>query len=233
MGFVTVLVKHNWSLQPSQTNRQLTVSSATATAHQQQSSSSKMTNSKKLTRLTDKASIQMFIKRYNVAASDNERQHLESEIRELLDRLSRLVLLSCLSDPVRQDSIRQSLKSVFNIKAKTKIAGKKFDARQEPSVEKTKVVASQARLSLICYSYCRTKHIKDKAMDILLEALNTNVLAYDSKETELLFDLVDELRLALEHTVDKIKQKDTDRKDSDPRIPIDIHIEKLLQVSLV
>ena len=217
MGFVTVLVQHSWSMQPSGMEESSPQSSRSGSKK-----STKRVNKKvpQPTRLSDPDSIQAFVHSYNSAHSLSSRQSKESEARDILERLSKLILQSCIPDSNRLDLIRSKMiKS--NDPSKTK--------------DKTRFFSSQSRSSLVVFASIKTRHLKEKAIETLLEALDTNCLSYDANECLHLFQLAKYLKKSLESLIDKAKSKRSliSRIDAEPtldeRVPIDSFMQKILR----
>ncbi|KAJ8325251.1 hypothetical protein QVD99_006007 [Batrachochytrium dendrobatidis] len=78
----------------------------------------------------------------------------------------------------------------------------KFIGNSNSSASKTTQFASEARLSVLMLSQCRTRHIRDRAMDLLMESLDTNILSTHMEETICLQHLWIELVHVLRHTID-------------------------------
>ena len=240
MGFVTILVQHSWSMVPNgseNSTKSNLVSPASRNSQKRSDSKSNSVNKSiksNQVRLTDLSSIRSFMEAYNRASTVYQRQIMECEIRDILDRLSRLTLQSSITDTGRIDTIRSSLKPVRS----------HSQTSSESGSDKTRFYAAQARLSLVVFSSCRTRHLRERALDILLESLDTNALSYDPQESKLLFQLLDELRMALELVVDRARSKrslimsetesgDVRGTDVDMRVSVDGHMERLLKVNFM
>ena len=204
MGFVTVLVQHSWSMQPSKSCRKPAKTSI----------GSRPNKKNQPVRLTDIKSVIRFTDQFNRSDSAN-RRFLESEARDILDRLARLSLQSSILDPVRIDPIRQSLKAV-----------RKPVTPDSVGQDKTRFYAAQARISLVAFGTSQALHLRDKALDILIEALDTNLLSYDASESKCLFDLIIHLKKAVQIAVDNTRTENP----TEMRVNADSHMERLLKV---
>jgi hypothetical protein len=227
MGFVTILVQHSWSMQPNASGKAVETPKEEVKTPGTPPKPIKPSDN---VRLTDPYSVLDFINIYNTASSLKERQGLETEIRDILDRLTRLVLQSEIPDPIREGSSKKS-----------RIDKAFLESNSDLSINKTRCCAAQARSSLVAFSYCRTRNLREKALDVLIQALNVNYLSHDLVEIEQLLFLLNELKQALELAVDKARSKrsllsnasvdeDTDNITIDSRVLVDVHLERLLQV---
>ena len=208
MGFVTILVQHSWSMRPGTMKKESTTSS---NPHKDQSKNRSV-------RLTDFKSVAKLIERFNQSDPSITQKPIEVEVRDVLDRIARLSLQSSILDTARVDPIRVSLKAV-----------KKPDSSDIVGQDKTRSYAAQARISLVAYDACKTLHLRDKALDILLEALDTNILSFDRSESNALFQLIIQLTKALQFAIDKARSEDP----AQMRVAVDNHLERLLKVYLL
>jgi hypothetical protein len=169
-------------------------------------------------RLTDIKSVARLIEKFNRSDSTIAQQIIDVEIRDVLDRLARLSLQSSIPDTARIDPIRVSLKAV------KKPLSSDFIAQ-----DKTRFYAAQGRISLVAYANCKTRHLSDKALDILIEALDTNLLSFDGSESQCLFELIVQLTCALQVSIDKARSEDPEKM----RVTVNQHMERLLKVCIV
>jgi hypothetical protein len=125
-------------------------------------------------RVTVPSSISQLVKYYNACDSPNARRECETACRDILERLEHLVLALVIHDPIRKDVIRSRLntKKANGIPAQV----------NEIALEKTRNFATEARISVIMLARCKSKHIRDKSMALLCEALDTNMLSTNSHE---------------------------------------------------
>jgi hypothetical protein len=196
--------------------------------HQSPSSRRRSRSSNNI-RLTESESLKKLVNVYNSTTKPETRRKYEHEIRDLLQRLQGLILQSSIVDENRVDSFRSS----ENAAAARKSTNSSFS-------EKTRRYSSQARSSLVAFSFCRAKALREKGLDVLNEALNINYLGSDSFELDNLLILLKELQSAVETLVDKIKSKRSllsnesiaSSSNIDMRIPVDTHLERLLLVSI-
>lgn len=171
-------------------------------------------------RLTDYRAVRKFIDSYNKSASPSK----ESGIRDVLDRLTKMTLQSNIPDTNRVDQFRSNKESQ---KKSSPSSLKQTDL----NIDKTRMYAAQARTSLMTFAYCHTRHLQEKAIDILIEALETNTLSHSTSETEILFQILDEARLALEATINSVRnQRMYDAaSDTDGRLFVDLEMERILK----
>lgn len=209
MGFVTILVQHSWALQP---NR---IVNKSRSSYHPAADKKKPNND---IRLTDIKSVAKLIERFNRSDSTMAQQLLEVEIRDVLDRLARLSLQSSIPDIARIDPIRGSLKAM-----------KKMEVSDLVWRDKTMFYSAQARISLVAYSTCKIRHLGNKALDILLEALDTNLLSFDVSESNRLFQLIIQQTKALQTLIDKARSEDF----SEMRVAVDNQLERLLKVCMM
>jgi hypothetical protein len=206
MGFVTILVQHSWSMQPNSISKK----------SKSPSRPSKKREKSTDVRLTDIKSVAQLIERFN--RSDSSLTHLDIEIRDVLDRLARLCLQSSIPDTARIDPIRVFLKAVKNPVSSDLIAQ-----------DKNRFYAAQGRISLVAYANCKTRHLSDKALDILIEALDTNLLSFDGSESQSLFELIVNLIQALQISFDKARSEEPEKM----RVTVNQHMERLLKVFIM
>lgn len=207
MGFVTILVQHSWSLQPNSKSK------PAQTSHRPKDRQKNIN-----VRLTEGKTVSKLIEKFNRSDSAVAHQSMEVEIRDVLDRLAKLSLQSCIVDTARIDPIRVSLNAV-----------KKLVSSDLIGQDKTRLYAAQARISLVAYAHCINRHLSDKALNILLEALDTNRLSFDGSESSCLFQLIIQLTRALQVSIDKARSEDT----SEMRVAVDGHMERLLKVNMI
>jgi hypothetical protein len=172
-------------------------------------------------RLTDYHAVRKFMDSYNKSASPAK----ESGIRDVLDRLTKMTLQSNIPDPNRVDQFRS------NQVSQTKSSPSSLK-QTDLSIDKTRMYAAQARTSLMTFAHCQTRHLREKAMDILIEALETNTLSYAASETENLFQILDVARLALESIVNSAGNQpadDASSSESDGRLFVDLEMERVFK----
>ncbi|KAI8907191.1 hypothetical protein EDD86DRAFT_255376 [Gorgonomyces haynaldii] len=134
-------------------------------------------------RITVPSTIAQLVKFYNQCDTPVLRRECETACRDVLDRLEHLVLISTIPDPLRRDFIRS----------------RKGRQQQE---QKSHKLAGLGRISVLMLARCRSKHIRDRSMELLVEALDTNELSVSEEEANHLQMLWVELVQMLRHIID-------------------------------
>jgi hypothetical protein len=139
------------------------------------------------------ASIAQLVKFYNSCTEPSARRDCETACRDILGRLEHLVLSSDIEDTARKDIIRSRIK----------IYSSKSSNNSNPiSIEKTRRFATESRISVVMLARCKSKHIRDKSMCLLCEALDTNILSTDKHEVMQLQMIWVELVQMFRHVID-------------------------------
>ncbi|KAJ3414575.1 hypothetical protein HDV05_006314 [Chytridiales sp. JEL 0842] len=216
MGFVTVLIQHSWAMQPAGA---ADIPDGQKATH---GSDAKLSDN---VRISVPSSVASFVKVFNMANSDALRRKCDNMALDILARLEHMVLTSCVTDNLRKDPMRGSLKSqeemVVSVKPTKQQKPKKSDSETptrdsgtSKSTEKDTVsrvkkrrYASQARRSVVALAKARSRYIRAKAMDLVLEALDTNELDVDEVEITNLLLLVTELVEFVESTIEGRKRR--------------------------
>ncbi|KAI8928069.1 hypothetical protein BC831DRAFT_450288 [Entophlyctis helioformis] len=91
--------------------------------------------------------------------------------------------------------------------ASSSASGSSANAAAAANQAKTRRFASEARLSVLMLARCRTRHIRDRSMDLLLEALDTNILSTDPEEIQSLQHLWSELVHVFRSVIDDRRRR--------------------------
>ncbi|KAJ3369784.1 hypothetical protein HDU91_006908 [Kappamyces sp. JEL0680] len=181
-------------------------------------------------RITIPASIAQLVKFYNSSSKIREMQECETTVRDVLSRLEHLVLASNIPDHNRFDRVREKMRQ----ESRKALLQKPETAStpKEPTDHKRKA-ASEARISVLMMTRCKSHGIRDRALLLLCEALDTNQLSSSNHELMHLQMLWVELVQLFRHVVDartrKINRKLGSDEESDRRVMVDSHLEHLLR----
>ena len=223
MGFVTIHVQHGWQIQSSKSSKNglptpYTVHSPTENATSPQSQKDGGFSSlaasplqkpplSSLIRLTLPASVAQLVKYFNCTQETNQLRELEEAVRDVLSRLELLVLASCIPDPSRFDHIRSRLYSS---------APKSDKKSSEKSTPDTTIrSSSEGRISVLMLTRCRSHLLRQRALALLVEALDTNQLSTSSHETMHLQMLWVEMVQLFRHVLDTYRKRTFQMLDSE------------------
>lgn len=216
MGKVTIHVSHAWTLQsaalddpaPSRPETpKAAVTNRPVTPKQPYKGSLPLAAQ---VRVTVPSSIAQLVKYYNSCTSAIARRECETASRDILQRLEHLVLASVIHDPVRKDIIRSRMnptkaldKSQCHPNSIEKTIANPNSLKVNPTaLEKTRFFSTEARISVVMLARCKSKHIRDKSMNLLCEALDTNALSTNKHEIMQLQMLWVELVQMFRHVID-------------------------------
>ncbi|KAJ3220339.1 karyopherin beta [Dinochytrium kinnereticum] len=217
MGFVTVLVQHAWAMQPAGSEEQ-------EYSAEQKPSQNGVTMSN--IRVSVPSSIHSFVKAYNSGSRKNH-ERFETMAADIMARLENMVFSSIISDPSRKDNVRLSI-AIANRNKEKQDEEKNVD--KSPS-SKTKRYCAQARRSLLALSRIKSQEIRDRCLELLLEALDTNELASDDAEVANLLLFVNEIADVLEMAIIQRRRRKRQGKGLNEKthyVTIDDYIERLL-----
>ncbi|KAJ3102940.1 hypothetical protein HDU97_000179 [Phlyctochytrium planicorne] len=175
-------------------------------------------------RISVPSSVQAFAKFYN-STLIQEHDPYDRIAQDILKRLEHMVFSSLIKDPLRNGSTCASASSCHN---DLDNSGKLSTSK------KTKRYCAQARRSLLALSRIRSREVRDKCLDLLLEALDVNSLESDDAEVANLLLFVNEITDVLEIAIIQRRRRKRQGKHvnekADHFVLIDDYIEKLLMI---
>jgi hypothetical protein len=268
MGHVTILVQHAWKIQNSSKqkngnptgydiDRVARGMARPVTAHKKDDLPDKPLAA--YIRVTEPGSVAQLVNYYNSCEDGKEKSGCETTCQDILYRLEHMILQSSVPDSQRQKAVKFSLprrKLVANrglfIPKLDRRAKKYTEIGTHQSHENTSKYAAEARISVLMLARCQSKSIKELAMLLLCEALDTNQLCTSEHEiihlqmlwvelVQMLRNIVDmrrqeqsqsgtEVKL---HSIENLEQNLDIMLDQsfDSRIGVDNYFETLLTVS--
>jgi hypothetical protein len=196
MGYVTILVQHAWKVQNADKQRDgIPVSyeidkaargmvRAMSAARKTQLASKPLASH---VRVTVPSSIAQLVSYYNTCENPKDREECEIAVLDTLYRLEHLLTQSTINDSQRQQQIK------FCLPKRTGLPGfsrSKIDRRSKKSIEQSLICqpqistkyAAEARISVLMLARCNSKHIRDSALLLLMEALDTNQISSSDHE---------------------------------------------------
>ena len=202
MGFVTIHVQHGWKMEASTHSKNglptpYNLPKSSSNGQKNDNAKSMIAGRLKakpplssLVRLTVPASVAQLVKYFNCTQTKAELQELEEAVRDVLCRLEMLVLASCIPDSSRFDLIRSRLPGKQNERTPT---------------EKTIKSSSEGRISALMLTRCRSHILREKALALLVESLDTNCLATTPHESMHLQMLWVEIVQFFRHVLDQAR----------------------------
>lgn len=160
-------------------------------------------------RVTVPSSIAQLVVYYNTCTSIKDRRECETACQDILYRLEHLLSASNVPDDQRKTLIKYELPKPY---ARTTNAKAN---RVDKHTQNTRKYASEARISVVMLIRCRSETIRDQAMFLLCEALDTNLVSACEHETMHLQMLWVELVQVLRQFIDD-KRRD---QEMDTPIP--------------
>lgn len=218
MGFVTIHVQHGWKIESSKSSKNglptpykvPTVSPDSRSLPNSNTESGTLSAPglqkpplSSLIRLTLPASVAQLVKYFNCTQETDQLRELEEAVRDVLSRLELLVLASCIPDPSRFDHIRSRLGS-----STTKFDKNSNEKINSNSTSETTIKSStEGRISVLMLTRCRSHLLRERALALLVEALNTNQLSTTPHETMHLQMLWVELVQLFRHVLDTYRRR--------------------------
>ncbi len=150
-----------------------------------------------------------------------------------MSRLEHLVLASTIPDSQRFDHIRERIKT----SSPDLLGSRASEPNRDPASDNTRKSATEARISVLMMTRCKSRSIRDRALLLLCESLDTNLLSTADHELMHLQMLWVELVQLFRHVVDAQTRKLSSSMTTTPatttkeiRVMVDSHLENLLRV---
>jgi hypothetical protein len=196
MGYVTILVQHAWKVQNADKQRDGVPASyeidkaargmvrAMSAARKVQLASKPLISH---VRVNVPSSIAQLVSYYNTCEDPRDREDCETAVLDTLYRLEHLLTQSTVNDSQRQQYIRLCLPPPGGVSGFSKC---KIDRRSKKSIEQSLIsqaqistkYAAEARISVLMLARCNSKYVRDSALLLLMEALDTNQISNSDHE---------------------------------------------------